>query len=79
MEVCVLPRGTAWLDAGTPESLHDAATYVRLIEQRQGLKVSCPEEIAWRKSWISDAQLNKLAESYPNSDYSDYLHSLTLL
>ena len=79
LEVCVLPRGTAWLDAGTPESLHDAATYVRLIEQRQGLEVSCPEEIAWRKSWISDAQLNKLAESYPNSDYSDYLHSLTLL
>jgi glucose-1-phosphate thymidylyltransferase len=76
LRVNVLKRGTAWLDTGTPESLHDAATYVRLIEQRQGLKISCPEEIAWRKGWISDLELNEIASKNSASSYSQYLSSL---
>lgn len=76
LSVNVLKRGTAWLDTGTPESLHDAATYVRLIEQRQGLKISCPEEIAWRKGWISDLELNEIASKNSASSYSQYLSSL---
>ena len=76
LKVNVLKRGTAWLDTGTPESLHDAATYVRLIEQRQGLKISCPEEIAWRKGWISDLELHEIASKNSASSYSQYLSSL---
>lgn len=76
LKVSVLKRGTAWLDTGTPESLHDAATYVKLIEQRQGLKISCPEEIAWRKGWISDLELNQIASKNGASSYSQYLSSL---
>jgi glucose-1-phosphate thymidylyltransferase len=76
LRVSVLKRGTAWLDTGTPESLHDAATYVRLIEQRQGLKIGCPEEIAWRKGWISDVELNEIASKNSASSYSLYLRSL---
>jgi glucose-1-phosphate thymidylyltransferase len=76
LKVSVLKRGTAWLDTGTPESLHDAATYVRLIEQRQGLKISCPEEIAWRKGWISDLELHEIASKNSASSYSQYLSSL---
>ena len=76
LTVNVLKRGTAWLDTGTPESLHDAATYVRLIEQRQGLKISCQEEIAWRKGWISDLELTQMASRNSSSSYSQYLSSL---
>lgn len=78
LTVNILKRGTVWLDAGTPESLHDAATYVRIIEQRQGLKINCPEEIAWRKKWISDLDLEILAGKKSNSSYSKYLESLIL-
>ena len=76
LKVNVLKRGTAWLDTGTPDSLHDASTYVRLIEQRQGLKISCPEEIAWRKGWISDSELNLIATLDSSCSYSTYLGTL---
>lgn len=71
--VTVLPRGTAWLDTGTFESLNDAATYVRVLEERQGTKVSCLEEIAWRNGWIDDQQLRVLAEPLVKSGYGSYL------
>lgn len=73
--LCVeaLGRGTAWLDTGTHDSLLDAANYIRVIEERQGLKISCPEEIAWRMGYIDDQQLQKLADSLGKSNYSSYL------
>ncbi|MFN8125136.1 MAG: glucose-1-phosphate thymidylyltransferase RfbA [Candidatus Nanopelagicales bacterium] len=74
--VTVLPRGTAWLDTGTFESLNDAATYVRVLEERQGTKVNCLEEIAWRNGWIDDSRLLELAEPLRKSGYGDYLSRL---
>lgn len=71
-----LSRGTAWLDTGNPGSLHDAAVYIRVIEQRTGLKIACLEEIAWRNSWISDNELKKLAISLSKSEYGKYLLEL---
>lgn len=71
--VTVLPRGTAWLDTGTFSSLHDASSYVRALEDRQGTKISCLEEIAFRNKWISRSELKKLAERSPGSDYGKYL------
>jgi glucose-1-phosphate thymidylyltransferase len=76
LSVNILKRGTVWLDAGTPELLHDAATYVRIIEQRQGMKISCPEEIAWRKNWISDSELGVLASGNISNSYFKYLQGL---
>lgn len=76
LSVNILKRGTVWLDAGTPELLHDAATYVRIIEQRQGMKISCPEEIAWRKNWISDSELGVLASGNIGNNYFKYLQGL---
>jgi glucose-1-phosphate thymidylyltransferase len=76
LSVRVLPEGTAWLDSGTFESLHDAASYVRIIEERQGTKVCCPEEIAWRNSWISDSDLFLAAKRLANSGYGVYLQNL---
>jgi glucose-1-phosphate thymidylyltransferase len=73
LEVTVLPRGTAWLDTGTFSSLHDASSYVRALEDRQGTKISCLEEIAFRNKWISRSELMKLAERSPGSDYGKYL------
>lgn len=72
----ILPRGTAWLDCGTSASLNDASNYIRVIEERQGLKVSCPEEIAWRNGWISKMDLLKLSIEYGTGDYSNYLSKL---
>lgn len=69
-------RGIAWLDTGTQDSLLDASNYVAVVERRQGLKISCIEEIAWRKGWIDDAQLTLLAEPLANCGYGDYLLSL---
>lgn len=76
LSVKVLPEGTAWLDSGTFESLHDAASYVRVIEERQGIKVGCPEEIAWRQSWLSDSQLESAGKRLLKSGYGKYLISL---
>ena len=73
LSVRVLPEGTAWLDSGTFESLHDAASYVRIIEERQGKKVCCPEEIAWRNGWLSDNDLRNLIQIRLQNDYGQYL------
>lgn len=69
-------RGFAWLDTGTHDSLLDAALYVSITEKRQGLKISCPEEIAWRQNWISDEKLEELASAYAKIDYGQYLKGL---
>jgi len=74
--VSVLPEGTAWLDSGTFGSLHDASSYVRIVEERQGIKVGCPEEIAWRHGWITDDQLTAAAVALEKSGYGAYLKGL---
>ncbi len=73
LRVETLGRGVAWLDTGTHESLLDASCYVQVIEKRQGLKVACPEEIAWEEGYISDAQLNTLAQALKKNAYGQYL------
>jgi len=77
LRVQLLPRGTAWLDTGTPSSLFDAASYIKVIQDRQGSKISCIEEIAFRNSWIDKSQLNKLADGYKN-EYGNYLRELSI-
>ncbi|MBW8172851.1 glucose-1-phosphate thymidylyltransferase RfbA [Ornithinimicrobium sp. Arc0846-15] len=76
LQVQVLPRGTAWLDTGTVDSLNDAANYVRTMEGRQGLKIGAPEEVAWRMGYLSDAELAQRAEQLRKSGYGDYLLAL---
>jgi glucose-1-phosphate thymidylyltransferase len=76
LNVEVLGRGYAWLDTGTHESLIAASNFIETIEHRQGLKVACPEEIAYRKGFIDASQLEKLAQSLGKSDYGQYLHQL---
>jgi glucose-1-phosphate thymidylyltransferase len=76
LHVVTLGRGHAWLDTGTHESLLEASQFIETIERRQGLKIGCPEEIAWHKEWIDDAQLKALAAPLKNSGYGDYLLSL---
>jgi glucose-1-phosphate thymidylyltransferase len=76
LTVSLLPEGTAWLDSGTFSSLHDAGSYVRLIEERQGIKVGCPEELAWRNGWISDEMLFRHGTELAKSGYGKYLLGL---
>lgn len=76
LNVKVLKRGTAWLDTGTHDSLLDASQYVATIEKRQGLKIACPEEVAWQNNWISSEDFQALADNYGKSSYADYLHKL---
>ncbi|MDF1479148.1 glucose-1-phosphate thymidylyltransferase RfbA [Leifsonia sp. H3M29-4] len=76
LHVQVLDRGTAWLDTGTFESMVQASEFVRVIEDRQGYKIGCVEEIAWRAGWISDEKLASLAAPLTKSGYGTYLHRL---
>jgi glucose-1-phosphate thymidylyltransferase len=76
LSISILPRGTVWLDTGTVSGLHDAATYVRVIEERQGLKIGCIEEIVWRNGWISTVELERLADLNSKNEYSTYLRQL---
>jgi glucose-1-phosphate thymidylyltransferase len=76
LDVVMLGRGAAWLDTGTHSSLIAAGQYIEVIEARQGLKISCPEEIAWRMNYISDTQLGELARSLESSGYGSYLLGL---
>jgi glucose-1-phosphate thymidylyltransferase len=73
LNVEIMGRGFAWLDTGTHASLNDAANYVRITEDRQGLKVCCPEELSWRMGFIDDAQLERIARPLRKSGYGEYL------
>ena len=73
LRVELMGRGMAWLDTGTCDSLNDAGSYIRTLEHRQGLKVGCPEEVAWRQGWITSDQLEKLAQPLKKSGYGTYL------
>ena len=76
LRVELMGRGMAWLDTGTPDSLHEAASYIRTLEHRQGLKVGCPEEVAWRMGWIDASSLEALAAPLRKSGYGTYLLQL---
>ena len=76
LEVKRLARGTAWLDTGTPDAMLEAAHYIQTLEKRQGMKVGAPEEAAWRAGWISDEDLERLAQPLRKSGYGEYLLQL---
>lgn len=76
LSVTTFRRGIGWMDAGTIESLYSANELVEILQRRQGLRFSCPEEIAWRNGWISDSQLNSLANDYLETSYGKYLKEI---
>jgi len=76
LHVQLLGRGTAWLDTGTHDALNEAAQFVHVIESRQGLKIACLEEIAWRNGWIDRARMEANIRKLGKSSYGDYLRSL---
>ena len=76
LNVQIMQRGYAWLDTGTHDSLLDAGQFIATLEHRQGLKIACPEEVAWRKGFIDAAQLERLAEPLAKSGYGQYLNRL---
>jgi len=76
LRTTVLARGTAWLDTGTFESLNSASSFIQIIEERQGQKVSCLEEVAWRNGWVSDSELAARADDYKSSPFATYLRGL---
>ena len=76
LDVVTMGRGYAWLDTGTHESLLEASTFINTIERRQGLKIACPEEIAWRMGYIEGADLERLASRLGKSRYGTYLKEL---
>ena len=78
LQVIMLGRGIAWLDAGNPESLLQAANFIQAVEDRQGMMISCPEEIAYKSGFINKEQLKKLAENYSNTRYGAYLEKLAI-
>ena len=77
LSVNFLERGSAWLDTGNIDSLHEASSYIKTLENRQGLKVGCPEEIAWNNGWIDNEQLLELSKPLLKSGYGEYLIQLT--
>jgi glucose-1-phosphate thymidylyltransferase len=79
LKVEIMGRGFAWLDTGTPDSLLEAAEFVATLERRQGMKIACPEEIAWRSGFIDDAGLERVIDRLGKSEYATYLKSLPLL
>ena len=76
LSIQILERGTAWLDTGTFDSFHAASSYVKIVEDRQGNKIACLEEIAWRKGWIDDKQLLSIAAEFQGNPYGRYLEQL---
>jgi glucose-1-phosphate thymidylyltransferase len=78
LDIKTVGRGYAWLDTGTPESLLEAAEFVRIIEKRQGFKIACPEEVAWRKGYIDESEFRILISKISNSAYGEYLKRLLI-
>jgi glucose-1-phosphate thymidylyltransferase len=76
LNVQLMGRGDAWLDTGTHDSLIEAGQFIQSLEKRQGLKICCPEEIAWRNGWIDERQIASLAEQFRKSGYGEYLLSV---
>jgi len=76
LKVEIMGRGYAWLDTGTHDSLLEAGQFIATIEKRQGLKVACPEEIAWRQNWVNDEEFEQLAQNYAKTGYGQYLFNL---